>query len=138
MRLSVGSLRHEIRFSGPGGSVNNECVTGADGTGEVLAQFGRHVLGFIRVREFAAAHTCKLHVVKNFSHVGMRLDSQALVSAVKRLEEADGGSVRKLLQVDGVGRMLWVKSRPVQPFHYAVAPRNYSGRVRRGLVDHVP
>ena len=62
---------------------------------------------------------CKLHVVKNFSHVGMRLERQALVTAVDRLEEADGGSVRKLLQVDGMRRVAGVEPRPVQPLYCA-------------------
>ena len=46
VRLSVGSLRHEVRFSGPGGSENDERVPGAVGRGEVIVKFGRHVLGF--------------------------------------------------------------------------------------------
>jgi hypothetical protein len=69
----------------------------------------------------AAALVRELHVVDDFSHEGMRLERQALVGAVERLEKADGGIVRKRLQVNGVGRMLWVKSRPIQPFHDAVA-----------------
>ena len=101
--------------------MNNEGVPRTDCRGKIIAKLGRHVISFVRVREFAAAQTRELHVVEDFSHEGMGLDSQALVGAVERLQNADSGRVRKLLQVDGVGRMLRVESRPVQPFYDAAA-----------------
>jgi hypothetical protein len=66
--------------------VNDKRVPGADSRCKVIAELGRHVLSLVRVSKFAAAHTRKPHVMKNLSHIGMRLERKALVGGIERLE----------------------------------------------------
>ena len=75
--------------------MNDERVTGAVGTGEVIAKFGRHVLGFIRMGKLFCALHGELEMKDRLCHTGVRFNSQAFTRRIGRVEQASKRSFRQ-------------------------------------------